>query len=302
MVGAKFQMKYARLLIALAIAGLVVAGNPRRAAAEEELAFTLEEVEAASAPAAAAEPSKDSGDQSDKADKSKDASKGKPAGAPIAAALGELRWGMSKDAVIALLKKRIRSEYTARVKAERDIVRQDAIYNEANDVFRRIKDGYVEFNGRKTGWDASAVAEEFVHGSGESMLVVDDPSARDMYFFVHGRLWKWYRELKPAAFGNGNFESVGELLSDQFGATRERSEPRSEHGAAYRMLTWSDTQTRVSAIWRGAETCLVFEDNATLERLAMIRQHATPRGGKRGSVLDGVIMTSAEREAWRDRQ
>jgi hypothetical protein len=303
-------MKYARVLIALAIAGLVVAGNPRPAAAEEDLAFKLEEVEAASAPAAGAQASKDKGGKADKADKgkdagkdaSKDASNAKPAGAPIAAALGELRWGMSKDAVVALLKKRIRSEYAARVKAERDILRQDAIYNEANDVFRRIKDGYVEFNGRKTGWDASAVAEEFVHGSGESMLVVDDPSARDMYFFVHGRLWKWYRELKPAAFGNGNFDSVGELLSEQFGATRERSEPRSEHGAAYRMLTWSDAQTRVSAIWRGAETCLVFEDSATLERLAMIRQHATSRGQKRGSVLDGVIMTSAEREAWRDRQ
>ena len=260
-------------------------GAASRARADEGLEFTLDEVEAASAPAA----------KPDKAEKA-EAKK-----ASIAQALGELRWGMRKEELLALLKTRIRIEYTARVKAEKDIVRQDALYNEANEAFRRIKDGYVEFDGHKTGWDASALAEEFTHGSGESMLVVDDPSARDLYFFIHGRLWKWYRELKPAAFGGGNFDGIADMLKEQFGNTRERAEPRSEHGAAYRMLSWSDAKTRVSALWRGAETCLVFEDNTTLEHLATLREHAMPRGEKRGNVLDGVIMTTAQREAWREK-
>jgi len=286
---ANFYMKHvARTLAALAVAGVAIAGGARPAAAQEELAFTLDEVEAATAPKAGPE--------------AKTKAKSKADGAPIAHALGELRWGMSKDAVLAVLKKRIRTEYSARVKAEKDILRQDAIYNEANDVFRRIKDGYVEFNGRKTGWDASALAEEFMHGSNEAMLVVDDPSARDLYFFIHGRLWKWYRELKPETFGGGNFDSISEVLKDRFGATSERSEPRSEQGVAYRMLTWSDQQTRLSAIWRGAETCLVFEESATLERLAMMREGARPRDKKGGAVLQGVFMTAAQREAWRDRQ
>ncbi|HMI93924.1 MAG TPA: hypothetical protein VK509_21265 [Polyangiales bacterium] len=268
----------------MVLAMVVVAGSARPAAAEEELAFTLDEVEAATTPKVEPEAKTQS----------------KTKGAPIANALGELRWGMSKDALLSLMKKRIRADYTTRIRAEKDIMRQDALYNEANAVFRRIKDGYVEFNGRKTGWDASAVAEEFTHGSGEAMLVVDDPSARDLYFFIHGRLWKWYRELKPASMGGGDFDSISEVLKDQFGATSERNEPRSEQGAAYRMLTWADDHTRLSAIRRGGESCLVFEESATLERLAMLRESATPRGQKRGGVLDGVIMTTAQREAWRD--
>jgi hypothetical protein len=280
-----------RVLIVLALTGLAPIAAAPHVQADKGFEFSLDEVEAANGP-------------KDKPEKGKP-EKGKAKAAktaPIAEALGELRWGMSKGELLGVLKKRIRTDYTARIKAQPDIVLQDALYSEANETFRRLKDGYVEFDGRKTGWDASAIAEEFTHGSNESMLVVDDPSARDLYFFFHGRLWKWYRELKPAAFGGANFDGIAELLQDQFGKARERAEPRSEHGAAYRMLTWSDAKTRVSALWRGAETCLVFEDNETLERLAMLREHAQPRGGKRGAVLQGVIMTTAQREAWRERQ
>lgn len=275
----------ARTLAVLAAVLFLALGPLPSASADNGLEFTLEEVEAANSPAPKAEERKTEA----------------PKGAAIAQALGELRWGMSKDDVLALLKKKIRSEYTARVKAEKDIMRQDAIYNEANEVFRRIKDGYVEFDGHKTGWDASAVAEEFAHGTREAMLVVDDPAARDLYFFINGRLWKWYRELKPAAFQGARFDGVSEVLIEQFGKASERQEPRSEHGPAYRMISWNDATTRVSALARGGETCLVFEENATLERLAMMREHASPRGGKKmGGALEGVLMTTAQREAWRD--
>lgn len=264
-------------VLAVACIGAV----PIRAHAQGTLEFTLEEIEAAGKP-----------------DAQKDPKEAK--GPPIARALGELRWGMSKNDVLALLKKRIRADYAQRIKREKNIMRQDALYRQANEAFRRVKDGYIEFDGHKTGWDASAIAEEFAHGSGESMLVVDDPSARDLYFFFHDRLWKWYRELKPAAYGGANFDGVSGLLKEQFGKTKERAEPRSDGGPAYRMLSWSDKETRVSAIWRGSETCLVFEQRQTLEHLAELREHALPKHKKRNGVLDGVIMTTAQREAWRE--
>jgi len=195
----------------------------------------------------------------------------------------------------------VRAEYGPRIKAEHDVVRQDALYREANEAFRRIKDGFVSFDGHKTGWDASSIAEEFRHGTDETMLVVDDARARDLYFFIHGRLWKWYRELKSSP-ARGSFDDVAELLQDQFGKTREQATPRSQGGPAYRSLTWSDDKTRVTALFRGAETCLVFEDGRTLEHLAMLREHALPRADEaRSGVLDSVIMSANEREAWRAR-
>jgi hypothetical protein len=265
-----------------ALAGVALLWATPTVRAQESLQFTLDEVEAANAPAAQAAPAA-------------------PKGEPIAHALGELRWGMHREDVLALIKKRIRADYTERVKAEHDIVRQDALYAEANEVFRRVKDGFVVFNGRKTGWDASPIAEEFAHGTNESMLVVDDPNARDLYFFFNDRLWKWYRELKPAAFGGASWDNVSSVLSEQFGAAHERAEPRSENGTPYRMLSWSDDSTRVTALSRGSETCLVFEQRATLDHLAELREHAMPRSNQAHPVLDGVIMTTAEREAWRDK-
>jgi hypothetical protein len=264
------------------IVAAALAGAPLAAHAQESLQFTLDEVEAANNP----EPKAD--------EKAKDP--------PIARALGQLRWGMHKDEVLALIKQRIRADYTARVKAEKDIVRQDALYSEANEVFRRVKDGFVQFNGRKTGWDASPVAEEFAHGTGESMLVVDDEKARDMYFFFNDRLWKWYRELKPAAFGNASWDGIASMLQEQFGHAKERSEPRSENGAPHQMLSWTDATTRVTALARGSDTCLVFEERATLDHLAELREHAIPRDRESHPVINGVLMTAAQREAWRDKQ
>jgi hypothetical protein len=266
------------LLVAAAFASSSLVAH-----AQESLQFTLDEVEAANKP----EP---------KADEPQDT------GAAIAHALGDLRWGMGKDEVLALIKQRIRADYTARVKAEKDIVRQDALYSEANDVFRRVKDGFVAFNGRKTGWDASPVAEEFAHGTGESMLVVDDAKARDLYFFFNDRLWKWYRELKPAAFGGANWDGIASMLQEQFGSAHERAEPRSENGTPYQTLSWKDDKTRVTALSRGAETCLVFEERATLDHLAQLREHAIPRDRASHPVINGVLMTAAQREAWRDKQ
>jgi hypothetical protein len=270
-------------LVKMLLGAAALAGAPLAAHAQESLQFTLDEVEAANTPPAKA-----------------DEAAGKAE--PIAHALGDLRWGMHKDEVLALVKQRIRADYTARVKAEKDIVRQDALYNEANEVFRRVKDGFVAFNGRKTGWDASPVAEEFAHGTGESMLVVDDAKARDLYFFFNDRLWKWYRELKPAAFGGANWDGIASMLQEQFGSAKERAEPRSETGAAYQMLSWKDDKTRVTALSRGAETCLVFEERATLDHLAQLREHAIPRDRSSHPVINGVLMTAAQREAWRDKQ
>jgi hypothetical protein len=268
-------------LAKVALAGVALAGAPLVARAQASLEFTLDEVESTSSPEAPA-----------------DQPKAKTA--PIAHALGELRWGMHKDDVLGLIKNRIRADYSERVKAEHDIVRQDALYSEANEAFRRVKDGFVVFNERKTGWDASAIAEEFAHGTGESMLVVDDPNARDLYFFFNDRLWKWYRELKPAAYGGANWQGISDVLQEQFGKAHERPEPRSENGTPYDTLSWSDDSTRVTALWRGSETCLVFEERATLEHLAMLREHAMPRGQQKHPVLDGVLMTAAQREAWRE--
>jgi hypothetical protein len=263
--------------LALAVVG---SGSVSSARADSSLSFSLDEVDA---PAAAAH--KEAAPPS--------------SGTAVSDALGGLRWNMNKADLLAMLKARIQAEFQERVKAERDIVRQDALYQEAKDRYLRIKDAFVVFDARKSGWDVSPIADEFRRGTDESMLVIDDKAARDYYFFIRGKLWKWYRELKPEANG-GDFAQVAEIMRGQFGGTRGRELKRGEGAAALAGVSWSDPSTRVTVMQRGAETCIVFEARATLEQLAVLRKDAVSTQQKRGnSALDAVLLSDGQREAWK---
>lgn len=263
--------------------GLV--GAPR-SYAEETLTFSLDEV----SEGAAEESGGESGDERQPAS--------------IAASLDGLSWGMSKEGVFKLLKRRIRADFEKQVKAERDIVRQDALYQEAKQRYLRMREGFVKFDGKKTGWDVSPLVEEFRHGSNESLLVVESESAREHYFFINERLYKWYRELKPAAFDGAaaDYGRLAERLRKDFGKGKPQVARRNEGGEPLTGVAFKDEQTSVTLLKRGAETCLVYEELATLDRLAVLREHAHPRGPKANGALDMVLMTAAQREAWREQQ
>ena len=218
----------------------------------------------------------------------------------VTAAMGDLRWGMSRRAVLITLKKQLRAEFEEKIRVEQDIVRQDALYEESRERFRAIKDGFVEFNGRKTGWDISPLAPEFRHGSHEAMLVVRGAGIRDHYFFINDRLWKWYREIPVAK--SGGFDGMSELMAEQFGRAQVVDRPRDEHSPAYASMSWDTRDTRVTVFDRGAETCLVFEARKTLKHLAVLRRNAQPRGKRRNNILEGVLMDEGEREDWRAKE
>ena len=220
----------------------------------------------------------------------------------IADTLGALRWGMSRTQVLAVLKARIRAQFEQRIRIERDIVRQDALYQEANERFRRVARAHVAFDGKNTGWDVSPVADEFRHGSGESMMFMDDEVARELYFFIGGRLWKWYRELKSDARDDSRYSELAAVMTGRFGRGGAQTDRRVDSGDAFTGLSWQDERTRVTLLRRGTDACVVYEDRKTLERLAMLRERALPRGPKRSAAIDRVFMSPEQREAWRTRQ
>lgn len=250
-------------------------------AAQEALAFTLEEAEAAIV--------------HDKVIKPENVD----TKAVIAEALGDVHWGMSKADLHKLLKAQIRAEFDQRIKRERDVMRQDALYQEAQERYRRIVQDFVAFDGQKSGWDVSPVAAEFSHGNAEAMLVVVNKGSRDLYFFMQGKLWKWYRELAPEALDAADPEQAFEVLKERFGRGKPQTERVSEAKAPYVGMTWSDGATRVTALRRGGETCLVLEDTQTVAQLAALRRHAQSVGDKAraAQAIDSVLLTGAELEA-----
>jgi hypothetical protein len=263
-------MTFRNVLFSVALVGLACS----RAAAQDGMVFTLSDVDSATqAPVQelAVDPK-----------------------LAITQALGTLHWGMSKADLIKLLKGQIRAEFDQRIKVERDIMRQDAIYQEFKERAQRLGENFVAFEGAKTGWDVSPIAAEFSRDNREGMLVVTGKGTRDMYFFIQGKLWKWYREIDREA---GEAASSAEALKRRFGAGKAQKSRRDEANAPFPGTTWSDGSTRVTSLRRGAETCLIFEDLGTIENLEKLRFHAQGGAAKSSEkVIDLIMMTDAERK------
>lgn len=242
-------------------------------AAQEGLSFTLDEVEAPQ-PKAAAPATVDTD-------------------AAITQALADLRWGISKDELLKLLKKRIRDDFDQRIKRERDIMRQDALYDAAKEQARRLSENYVSFDGHKTGWDVSPIAGEFAQGNGEAMLVVANGNTRDLYFFMRGKLWKWYRELTDQ-----DSDNALAIYRKRFGRGSAQRERIGENKEVYQGVTWSNASTRLTVIRRGNDLCMIFEDNASIEQVALSRRRVAPKGNSRAAAtIESILLNDEELKA-----
>ena len=250
--------------------------------AQDSLEFTLDEVDAAEAP-----PPK------------KAAAKAVDVAKVIHEELDGVYWGMSKADLLKVLKAKLRAEFEQRIKIERDIMRQDALYQLANDQYRRLSENYVAFDGQKTGWDVSPVGKEFTHGNREAMLAVAGKNSRDLYFFIQGKLWKWYRELTPEALKASDADEALAVISDPFGKGKPQQERRNESNNAYEGTLWTDGSTRVTALRRGGDVCLIFEEMKTVEQLATLRHNVMPKAGKdrAAAAVDSILLSDAELKA-----
>lgn len=254
-------------------------------AAADGFEFTLDEVEASSKPARRQK----GGDKQEP---------GVDVKAAIADSLGEVHWGMSKADLLKMLKARIRADFDQRIKVERDIMRQDQLYEAAKEQARRLNDGYVEFEVGKSGWDVSPIGAEFTRGNREAMLVLTLKTSRELYFFIQGRLWKWYRELSPEAVGAGDSDEALATLKKRFGPGKPQKERQNDSKDPYQGSTWNDGATRVTAMLRGGDTCLIFEDMKTLEQLPVLRHNVEKMPKDRvSSTIDSILMTKPEMEA-----
>jgi hypothetical protein len=212
----------------------------------------------------------------------------------IKESLGALQWGMSKADLIKLLKAQIRTDFEQRIKVERDIMRQDAIYQESKERAQRLGENFIAFEGAKSGWDVSPIAREFSRDNHEAMLVVAGKGTRDLYFFMQGKLWKWYRELDREAV---DALSSTPALKRRFGPGKPQQTRRDDSNEPFPGTTWSDGSTRVTTMLRGAETCLIFEDLHTLENLDKLRAHGQSSANKSSEkVIDLILLTDAERK------
>ena len=238
---------------------------------------------------------KKSGAQAEKKSKKK-GGKAKEAAVPtsdkISEAMTGIKWGMSREDLLKQSVTKIKEKYRPLIAKTKDAVDEDRLRQEARQELDAIKKGTVDFDGRSTGWDVSFLKGEFTQNNNESMLVVRDANSQNFYFFIEGKLWKWYKAFDAAVFPAGDFGVFSATLEKRFGAGKE-----GEAGKR-KWLQWQDKSTQLRAV---DETdfygfyCLVFEEKATVDQLAKLRSNASDSdSGKKHAFVEAVTSGRTE--------
>jgi hypothetical protein len=213
-----------------------------------------------------------------------------PVSAEISKSMGDLTWGVTKDQFEKHLIDKVKEKYRPLVAKTKDPIEEDRLRTAANEEMKRIRDSYVEFKGTSTGWDVSFLRGEFTHGNDESMLVMRDQNSQNFYFFIDGKLWKWYKAFDAEVFPAGNFTVFANSVQKRFGPAKEASGEISP-GNKRHWLEWQDDKTRLRAVDQSdfyGFYCLVFEEKATLNNLAKLRTNTQQVATNKNALVDAV--------------
>jgi hypothetical protein len=227
------------------------------------------------------------------ADKKKKPASQAPASAKIAESMGDLRWGMSKDELERKFKAAVKAKYQPLIAKTKSAIEEDHLREQERDELAAISKGYVEFNGRTTGWDVSYLKGEFAHKTNESMLVVRDDNSQNFYFLIDGKFWKWYKAFDAAVFPADDFAAFEKAIEHRFGPSKSvHAELRPGEGER-QWLEWQDSKTRLRAIDQTdfyGFYCLVFEQKSTVDQLARLREGADTESSapKKHTLVESV--------------
>jgi hypothetical protein len=218
-----------------------------------------------------------------------------PTSAAISPALGAIKWGASKDAVLKYLSDQVHERYRKPLAKATDGIEEDRLTTVKNQELKKLRESYVQFDGQTTGWDLGFLREEFTHNNGESMLVYKDSNSQNYYFFINDRLWKWYKALNIEVFEGKSFATFADAIQKKFGKAKEVTGELAPGTGQRHWLEWQDDNTRLRAVDQTSFYgfyCLVFEDKNTLGKLASLRKNASDRPGKTHAMIEAVTSSS----------
>ncbi len=195
--------------------------------------------------------------------------------------MGQFKFGMSKQDVLKVLSRQINERYKDRIAATSDVYAQDKLRRDRQAEFDRIKKSFVEFKGKKTGWDVSIVDDQFAHNTDEAMMVHWENAAessrdqRRFFFFHDGQLYKMFIALNSQQLKNEqrNFAYFQSLMEQRYGAGKVVADKG--------YIEWKSPTYRVLALDKLAfygSFCLVISHPAEDAELASIREaHKKPK-------------------------
>ena len=194
----------------------------------------------------------------------------------IAVSMGDLRWGMSEGDVITFVKRKIAEQYEEQMAKASDS-KKSRLRDEMKSAQAEVARNKFDFEGRSSRWNSSPIAGEFVADNGESMITYEDSTSQNYYFFVNGRLWKWYKAFPTGSFG-GAFKKFTSSIEKKFGKGRAKTGEVAPGQGETQWVEYLDRNSRLRAADNGKRGvyALIFDETATVRELASTRGPSKP--------------------------
>ena len=220
---------------------------------------------------------------------------------PNERALGELmgpyKFGMSKQDVLRVLSKQINERYKEKIAGTTDVYVQDKLRRDRQSEFERIKKSFVEFKGKKTGWDVSIIDDQFGHNSDEAMMVHWENSSesgrdqRRFFFFHDGQLYKMFIALNSAQLKDDqrSFTYFQNLMEQRYGTGKVQVDKGT--------IEWKSRTHRLLAVDKLAfygSFCLIISDPQEDTELAAI--HAANKKPKAENKVIKSVMSDDKKD------
>lgn len=221
-----------------------------------------------------------------------------PQSAEIVKAMGELKWGMTREEVVGFFSAKIKDKYKPLLAKAQGALEEDKLRARQRDELAKLK--VTDFNGKKTGLDVSFLKGEFTHHNAESLLVVSDDNSENYYFFIQNKLWKWYKAFKADTFQGKTFDQFAEAIQGRYGKSQKREGDATHGGGKQSWVEWQDQGTRLRAVDNSqfyGFFCMVFEDKATLRKLPELRTAKVTESKKGNALIDSVTSDEANNSA-----
>lgn len=188
--------------------------------------------------------------------------------------LGAITWGWTRDQFVQHFRDTLREEYRPRIARAPGAIEEDRLRYEMNDRIRSVRESWFQFDGNVSGYDQSFLRTEYTHNNQEAMVRIPSPRvADDYYFFIQGKLWKWYRAFKGDTFAGVDFDTVAAAFEQRYGPGTRREGVRIPDGPTERWIEWHDatTNARIMDTSSYGFYALVLEDRDTASRIESLR-------------------------------
>lgn len=189
----------------------------------------------------------------------------------LAAVLGDIKWGDSKDAVLKKMKDQLMDEARKDKKVKSDPLLLQKARKQALDRYKAAENSYTRLEGDNTGYEVSVIADEFSTNNGESFIRVKDKVAQRFYFFIDGAFYKLVVAYNGSYLRNTDFETFVATSARKYGrpTSAEYDDIRGEEQLA--LVTWEDPETSLSVKNKKElfdTYTMAFTDRQMMKRLA----------------------------------